>query len=80
MANDYNKRDTEETNLEIWKSHFIVQENTWGSSQEYQNTLGIKWWLGQSNCGTKKQPSKLRIGIPWHSGLDKITLISQGQG
>ena len=34
MASNNNQSDTEDTNSEICKDHFIVQENTWGSSQE----------------------------------------------
>ena len=32
------------------------------------------------NCGTKRQPSKLWIRIPKHSGLGKIILLSRVQG
>ena len=41
MVGDNNQRNTEDTNSEIRKYQFLVQENKRGISQEWKNIRGI---------------------------------------
>ena len=79
LASNNNQNNTEDANSEIRKAHFLVQESTWGISQEYQNNRGIQRWLRRRGYGTKGHPSKLGIRIMGHSVLRKIIPLSRGQ-